>query len=72
MNGLYVEKYRASGKLADGTLSKAILCSFEALRAGRAHIPAVFAMYRDEDVRAVLDGEDYAEWEAKRKEALGE
>lgn len=72
MNGLYVEKYRASGKLADGTLSKAILCSFEAVRAGRARIPAVFAMYRDEDVRAVLDDEDYAEWSAKRKDALGE
>ena len=29
-------------------------------------------MNRDEDMRAVLDDEDYAEWEAKRKEALGE
>ncbi|WP_373578598.1 hypothetical protein [Parafannyhessea umbonata] len=72
MSGLYIEKYRASGKLADGTITKAILCSFEALHVGRAHIPAVFVMYRDEDVRAVLDDEDYAEWEAKRKEALGE
>jgi len=72
MNGLYVEKYRASGKLVDGTLSKAILCSFEAKHVGRAHIPEVFVMYRDDDVRAVLDSEDYAEWVAKRKEALGE
>lgn len=72
MNGLYVEKYRASGKLTDGTLSKAILCSFEAMHAGRARIPEVFAMYRDDDVRAVLDDEDYAEWVAKRKEAMGE
>ena len=69
---LYVEKYRKSGKLGDYTATRPLLYAFEALHAGRAHIPAVFIMNRDDDMRAVLDDEDYAEWEAKRREALGE
>lgn len=72
MSGLYIEKYRSSGKLRDGTFSKALLYAFESLHAGRAHIPETFIMHRDEDMRAVLDDEDYAEWAARRKEVLGE
>ncbi|MBM7000315.1 hypothetical protein I3I95_09360 [bacterium] len=71
MVGLYVEKYRRSGKLTDGTFSKALLYAFEALHQGRAHVPETFIMHSDEDMRAVLDDDDYAEWEAKRKEAIG-
>lgn len=69
---LYVEKYRKSGKLGDNTSTRPLLYAFEALHDGRAHIPAVFIMNRDEDMRAVLDDTDYAEWSEKRKEALGE
>lgn len=69
---LYVEKYPKSGKLGDNTSTRPLLYAFEALHADRAHIPVVFIMYRDEDMRAVLDDEDYAEWAAKRREALGE
>ena len=69
---LYVEKYRKSGKLGNYTATRPLLYVFEALHAGRAHVPAVFIMNRDEDMRAVLDDDDYAEWEAKRMEALGE
>lgn len=69
---LYVEKYRKSGKLGNYTATRPLLYAFEALCAGRAHVPAVFIMNRDEDMRAVLDDDDYAEWEAKRMEALEE
>ena len=69
---LYVEKYRKSGKLGDYTATRPLLYAFECLHTGRAHVPAVFIVNRDEDMRAVLDDEDYAEWEAKCKEALGD
>lgn len=67
---LYVEKYRDGGKLGDLTSSRPLLYAFEAVHNGTAHVPAVFLMCSDEDMRSVLDDDDYREWSEKRRMAL--
>ena len=68
----YLEKYRASGKLRELSWSRDLLYVFSAVHAGRTHGIAEFLMVRNEDMREVLDDEDYAEWSEKRAAALGE